>query len=135
MTSDARNTARIRFHLVEHVAPAVASGLRARGLDVTTTAEAGLLGADDQQQLAYIQAAGRVMVTHDQDFLVLAAEGVEHPGICYCHQQSRSVRHIIKMRCLLHECFTAEAIENREGQARCLTRSHALACRRPILLR
>jgi predicted nuclease of predicted toxin-antitoxin system len=103
----------IRFHLDEHVAPAVASGLKARGLDVTTAAEAGLLGADDHQQLAYVQAERRVMVTHDHDFLVLAAEGVEHPGICYCHQQSRSVRHIIEMLCLLHECFTAEAIENR----------------------
>jgi len=103
----------IRFHLDEHVAAAVASGLRARGLDVTTSAEAGLLGADDGKQLAFIQAEGRVMVPHDHDFLVLAAEGVDHPGICYCHQHSLSVRGIIEMLSVLYECFTVDQMHNR----------------------
>jgi hypothetical protein len=35
---------RIRYHLDEHVGNAVAHGLRLRGLDVTTTKDAGLIG-------------------------------------------------------------------------------------------
>ena len=35
----------IRFHLDEHVAHAVADGLRRLGIEVTTTTDAGLLGA------------------------------------------------------------------------------------------
>lgn len=35
----------IRFHLDEHIDPAVADGLRRRHIEVTTAAEAGLLGA------------------------------------------------------------------------------------------
>jgi hypothetical protein len=31
----------LRFHLDEHVSPAVAEGLRRRGIDVTTTLDAG----------------------------------------------------------------------------------------------
>lgn len=37
----------IRLHLDEHVDHEIATGLRTRGIDVTTTTDAGLLGADD----------------------------------------------------------------------------------------
>jgi predicted nuclease of predicted toxin-antitoxin system len=103
----------IRFHLDENVDPAIASGLRARGVDVTTTPDAGLLGKDDPDQLAYILREGRVLVTHDDDFLALASRGVEHPGICYCHQETHSVRQLIEMLFLLHECFASEELRNR----------------------
>jgi hypothetical protein len=43
----------IRFHLDEHVASAIAEGLRRRGIDVTTTADAGLLDAPDEDHLAF----------------------------------------------------------------------------------
>jgi hypothetical protein len=50
----------IRFHLDEHVSNAVAEGLRRRGMNVTTTADAGLLGADDSQHIAFALAQDRV---------------------------------------------------------------------------
>ena len=37
----------MRFHLDEHVPHAIAEGLRRRGIDVTTTVEAGLRGTSD----------------------------------------------------------------------------------------
>lgn len=37
----------IQFHLDEHMDKAIAIGLRRRGIDVTTTPEAGLLGEDE----------------------------------------------------------------------------------------
>ncbi len=43
----------IRFHLDECCDPAIAAGLRRRGIDVTTSQEAGLLEAEDEQQAAY----------------------------------------------------------------------------------
>ena len=43
----------VRFHLDEHVGNAIAAGLRRRGIDVTTTHDAGLGGATDPAQLAY----------------------------------------------------------------------------------
>lgn len=42
----------MRFHLDEHVAHAIAHGLRRRGIDVTTTVETGLLSAPDDDHLA-----------------------------------------------------------------------------------
>jgi len=43
----------IRFHLDENCAHRIAAGLRRRGIDVTTTPEAGLNGATDDEQLAH----------------------------------------------------------------------------------
>ena len=39
----------IRYYLDEHVAEAVATGLRSRGIDVLTLSEAGMLGASDKE--------------------------------------------------------------------------------------
>jgi hypothetical protein len=38
----------IRFHLDENAHRAIADGLRRRGVDITTTPEAGLLNASDE---------------------------------------------------------------------------------------
>jgi predicted nuclease of predicted toxin-antitoxin system len=58
----------IRFHLDEHISASIAAGLRRRGIDVSTAAEAGLASADDAAQLAFAISSGRVLVTQDADF-------------------------------------------------------------------
>lgn len=75
----------IRFHLDEHVHPAIATVLRSHGIDVTTAAYAGLLKADDPDHAAFTLAETRVTVTHDDDFLKLHRGGHKHAGIAYCH--------------------------------------------------
>ncbi len=57
----------IRYHTDEDVNhnPTIAFALRQRGVDVTTTSEAGLRGASDEAQLAYAKTEGRVLITHD----------------------------------------------------------------------
>ncbi|MCU0983293.1 MAG: DUF5615 family PIN-like protein [Pirellulaceae bacterium] len=47
--------------------PAIAAGLRRRGVDVTTTVEEGLAGASDLEQLTYAAGRERVLVTRDTD--------------------------------------------------------------------
>jgi predicted nuclease of predicted toxin-antitoxin system len=91
----------IRFHLDEHCPTALAEGLRRRGIDVTTTPEAGLLQATDEEQLAFARREGRVVFTQDEDFLKLHATGSPHAGITYCHQESRSLGDIIRSLTLL----------------------------------
>ncbi len=43
----------IRFHLDENCHRAVAEGLIRRTIDVTTTPDAGLMSATDEQQIAH----------------------------------------------------------------------------------
>src|SRR5688500_11032049 len=93
----------IRFHLDENCDPRIAAGLMLRGVDVTTTAEAGLLHASDEAQLAYVVSQLRVFVTQDTDFLRLAAAGREVPGVVYYPDQVRSVGQVIRDLLLIWE--------------------------------
>lgn len=88
-------TERIRFHLDENVDPAIADGLRHRGVDVTTTGQADLRGASDEKQLEFALSEGRVLVTHDEDFLIIARHGVLHGGIAYCQPTLRTIGQVI----------------------------------------
>jgi len=88
-------TTRLRFHLDENVHAAIGDALRRRGIDATTTAEAGLLEAVDEDHVAFALREQRVIVTRDVDFLRIAASGTEHCGIAYCHPERRTVGQIV----------------------------------------
>jgi hypothetical protein len=77
----------IKFYTDEHIAKAVIRGLRQRGVDVLTVVDAGLRGATDQEHLARAKSEGRVIFTHDQDFLRLAATVPDHAGIVFAARQ------------------------------------------------
>jgi predicted nuclease of predicted toxin-antitoxin system len=100
---------RIRFHLDEHVDPAIATALRRAGIDVTTTNEVGLRTQDDQAHLRFARNEGRVIVTRDQDFLRLASEGVDHSGIVF-YTANQSIREIIEGLILIYEVLTPDEL-------------------------
>jgi predicted nuclease of predicted toxin-antitoxin system len=103
----------IRFHLDENCSRAIAGGLRRRGVDVTTTPEAGLMGSTDEHQAAFGLAEGRVLFTQDQDFLHLDAEGVPHAGIAYCAKDTKSIGELIQSLVLIWEIYEPEEITGR----------------------
>lgn len=103
----------IRFHLDEHVARAVAEGLRRLGIDATTTADASLLGADDAEQAAFGLAHDRVIFTEDDDLLVWSAAGKPHAAIVYCHQNTRSIGQIVRALELIWEVYEPVEMKNR----------------------
>jgi hypothetical protein len=78
----------LRFYTDTHIAKAVADQLRARGVDVVRCEEVGRADARDVEHLEYATEQGRVVVTHDDDFLRLNREwqatGKSHAGIIYC---------------------------------------------------
>src|SRR5438876_5249902 len=81
-----------RLYLDQDVPVQLAGMLRAQGVDVVTTLEAGALGQSDAQQLDDAVAAGRVLVTHNRlDFEQLHAEyltaGRRHWGIIIASQR------------------------------------------------
>ena len=86
----------IRFHLDENVDHAIADGLQRHGVDVTVTSEVGLLRATDDVQFAFTRDSTRVMVTHDEDFLVLHSQGILHAGIAYCPPDTHPIGYIMQ---------------------------------------
>jgi len=107
---------RIKFHpstgsghrLDEHVDPDVARALRRYGIDVTTTVDAGLRTGNDAAHLDFSRREGRVVVTHDADFLRYASQSSDHPGIAYCQMGARSIGEIIRILILIYEVLTAD---------------------------
>ena len=77
---------RVKLYTDEHIPKAVIRGLRERGIDTLTVSDAGMLGASDEEHVAFALREGRVLFTQDDDFLRLHASGVEHSGIVYSRQ-------------------------------------------------
>ena len=68
----------------ENVHPGVVASLRARGLDVVSTAESLPRGSEDVVVMRRALEAGRVVLTHDSDFGALAVRlGEPLVGIVY----------------------------------------------------
>src|SRR5262245_5083801 len=84
---------------------AIARGLISRGIDCTTTTDAGLLGASDEAHIEFGIREGRVIVTNDPDFLAFATENITHAGIAYAPRNLRSIGHIIRCLCLMSDCL------------------------------
>lgn len=103
----------MRFHTDEHVAEAIALGLKRRGFDVTTTQQAGLLGASDEEQLAYCRRERRVIVTHDADMLRFAAAETIHAGIAYCRNQKYKPGKLLSKVLALASGTSASDMQNR----------------------
>ena len=100
----------VRFHADEHISSAVVDGLRRRGIDVTTTHQAGLAAAIDYHQLAHATVQRRVLITQDADFLGLVADGHPHCGIAY-FRQGETASLILRQLVLLHGVMTAEQMD------------------------
>ena len=72
---------KVRFYLDENVQVAIARQLRRRGIDVVTVRDLEELGDENINHLERATSLGRVLCTHDADYVELAASGVEHAGI------------------------------------------------------
>jgi len=103
---------RVSYYFDEHVANAIAKGLRQRGVEVLTTGEAERIGASDEEQLAFARSEDLSLLTNDDDFLKLHAEGFEHAGIVYARQQHLSIGETIQGLMLIYEVLSAEDMMN-----------------------
>jgi predicted nuclease of predicted toxin-antitoxin system len=101
------------FHLDEHVANAIADGLRRRGIDVTTTVDAALLSAPDEDHIAFAKREQRVIVTQDTDFLRAAARDPTHCGIAYFSQGKLSFGTVIRHLALMHDAMVEDEMIGR----------------------
>lgn len=95
----------IKFHLDENVDHAIAHGLRLRGIDVTTTSDAGLIAATDPEHIAFALSDRRVIFTQDQDFLRCHSAGLRHTGIVYSQQGKHSIGSVVRFLHFVSDCL------------------------------
>jgi Domain of unknown function (DUF5615) len=119
----------LRFDLDENVPTEVGTQLRSSGIDAVTARDLGSLGAADQDHLERATAQSRMLCTHDQDFLRLAAAGTEHAGIAFSSQTRVSFR----QPDLAHQAATASvpalrnALDDYHEAGRAAARAQGLA--------
>lgn len=97
---------------------AVVAGLRARGVDLLTTAEAGREGTADEQQLEFATHEGRTLYTLNvRDFARLHIEFLaanrSHGGILGIPEQRYSVGEKIRALAAVVHANTAESMKDR----------------------
>ncbi|MCA9972210.1 MAG: DUF5615 family PIN-like protein [Anaerolineales bacterium] len=105
--------ASLRFYLDENVPVQVARQLSARGIDVVTARDLGLLGEADANHLQNAARLGRVFCTHDSDLLQLAASGFQHAGIVFGQQSRHYIGEWVNWLTLMHAVYTIEEMLNR----------------------
>ena len=103
----------IRYHLDEHMDAAIATGLRQRGIDVTTTSEAGLLNVRDPDQISFATSEGRVFVTRDRGIFGEVPAGVSHSGIIIARSGRRYIGPTVHALVHLHRTTQAEEMVDR----------------------
>ncbi|HEY9862767.1 MAG TPA: DUF5615 family PIN-like protein [Candidatus Obscuribacterales bacterium] len=99
----------------EDVSVLVATLLRSRGFNVTTSLEQGMLGKSDQEQLIYTAKSDRCLLTHNRvDFerlhLEYIAKKQNHSGIIIVPQ--KSPHEIAQRVAILLDTLTADEIFN-----------------------
>jgi hypothetical protein len=108
--------ASLRLYMDEDASEhAVISGLRARGVDVLTSAEANQLGTSDADQLEFAKDQGRAIYTFNaSDFARLHRECLEqgrsHAGIIVIPEQRYSIGEKIRRLAALVHSSTARSM-------------------------
>ena len=108
----------VRLYIDEDaMSRALVQALRARGIDVATSFEAGLNGKPDVVQLGYACEHDRVLYTFNVgDFCRLHAEflaqGRSHPGIVVVYDQRYSVGEQIRRLARLVQSRSADEMRN-----------------------
>jgi len=104
---------RIKIYADENVNIAIVEGLKRRGVEAWSAIDKGKVGLTDEEQLSYALQERATIFTHDDDFLVMAAEsGIEHCGIIYVHQQHLSIGESIRRLKAIVETNSLEEMHN-----------------------
>ena len=109
----------LRYHLDEDCqSAALAAALRQHGIDVVTTNESGIAGADDNAQLEHATKQGAVIVTNNIcDYTAMHArwlsERREHAGIALFPQQGYSIGEVVRRLAHLRREVSAEEMRSR----------------------
>lgn len=109
----------LRFYFDQHVPGPVRSSLRRRGADILSTEEDGAKGEPDERLLERATELERVMVTNDEDFLVIAsrwlAQGRHFAGMVRLRDQHLPYRKVVEDLSMLAEVYSpAEMIDRIE---------------------
>jgi hypothetical protein len=104
--------AKLRFYLDENVPVEIARQLSSRGINVVTVRDLNLLGDSDENHLQRATDMGRVLCTHDSDYIQMASDGIEHAGIVFGQQEVHYIGEWVKHLELMHAVYKSDDMIN-----------------------
>lgn len=102
----------IKLYLDENLSPKIAEQLQRRSIDAITVRDLDQLGDTDENHLARATELGRILVTADTDFLIMASEGIEHTGIIFGVQENLSIGDWVNRLELVAAVYTPDEMKN-----------------------
>jgi predicted nuclease of predicted toxin-antitoxin system len=100
-----------------HIPEAISSSLRRRGIDILTAMDDSHSRASDEVILKRATELGRVVYTHEQDYLVLASRWLQEnrafPGIIFSQQEKVSIGKTIEDLELIARLLEGQEMANR----------------------
>jgi len=107
----------LRLYMDHHIPAAITAGLRRRGIDCVTAAEDGTARVEDPDLLARATVLERVLVSFDDDLLVVAADwvasGRRFAGVVYGHPLDITIGQAVRDVELVAKVYDLPDIENR----------------------
>jgi Domain of unknown function (DUF5615) len=104
----------VPFHLDEQIPPALAEALRSRGIDVTTAADADLLGCADREHLAFAKMLPEESSLPKTWISCGCIRKVYRtPASHYGDQQSRTIGEVLRRPLLIHAVMSPDEMKNR----------------------
>ena len=101
-------TGLVSFYLDESLSPEIVTQLSMTGIDIIR----GPLGADDPVHLERATAMGRVVCAEDDDFVKLAARGIQHAGIIKGVQDKHSIGDWVNYLRFVHSIGAPDDMRN-----------------------
>ena len=85
----------MKIYADENIERSIIEGLRRRGIEVVSALEIGYRGKPDEFHLSQAAELNAVILTHDNDFLMLA-DRFEHNGIIFAHSKNIPVGQCVR---------------------------------------
>jgi uncharacterized protein DUF5615 len=106
----------LSFYMDVHVPAAITQGLRRRGIDVLTSQDDGTRQASDEQLMTRATELGRVLISQDEDLLVVTARWLAvrqmFSGLIFMPQQAGSIGRYIDDLELMGVCCTQAEMQS-----------------------
>lgn len=107
----------LKFYFDTHIAKAAATQLRAKGVEVIRCEEVNMAEASDEAHLTYATEQECIMVSQDDDFLLLDADwkqaGKTHSGLMRIppsYQGAAQISFVVQQLLFYHEAERADAV-------------------------
>lgn len=101
----------MKIYADENIERSVIEGLRRRGIEVISAGELEYYGKPDEFHIRKASEMKAVILTHDNDFLMIA-ERIDHSGIIFSHSRNVSIGQCIRGVELIVNVLSDKDIKN-----------------------